>query len=588
VNFSQAIKVIWRVLTPAQRRRFVVLQFVSMLMAVSTVVGLAAVIAILAVLADPSLIDSHVALSWAWQASGSTRRGFLLVLSGGLVGLLIVSAATNIFGSLAMGRFAYSAGDRVREVLFAGYLRRDYLFHARAGAARLMNDVINQADRVTSTLLNGQVLIANAVLTVLMVASIAVVNATVALAGVLAIAGSYFLLYQIIRKRVGRNGRLLSRFGAERISVVGQAFHGIKYLLVARAQDSFRQKFATVSQAMSHAAVDTQFIGQLPRYLLECMAGAALIACAVFISGASPGASWFAQLSFIGFAGFRLLPAFAQMYSAFVVVRANRTAIEHLASELSVGSTTPRHVELQRSSSQRDSFRCIELVGVSFRYSPEAPLVLKGASLRIDAGAAIGIVGASGCGKSTLLDLILGLLTPVDGRIDVDGAALDAQRLPRWQQAIGYVPQDVIILDASLSENIAFGVNDAAIDPARVREVAAQAGAGDFIEALPGGYAAKLSGSGGGLSGGQRQRIGIARALYHKPSLLVLDEATNSLDVDTERAIIDAVVRYRGACTILVVAHGAAATAACERVYELRGGTLQEHGLSARRRSVAE
>lgn len=580
--------IIWSVLTPVQRRRFVLLQLVAVLMAVSTVIGLAAVMAFLAVLANPGLIDSHAVLNGLRRSLDLTHRGFLLVMGGGFIAWLILSAITNVVGSLAMGRFACSVGDRVREVLFAGYLQRDYLFHARAGAARLLHNVIYQSDRVTSTLFNGQVLITNAVLTLLVVVSIAVVNPTVALIGVVAIAGSYWFVYRILRRRVARNGRLQSKWGAERAAVVEQAFHGIKYLLVARAQDAFRTRLTTATHSLSQVLADTQFIGQFPKYLLECVAGTALIACAALVSGGSGGGAWLAQLSFIGFAGFRLLPAFQQMYNAFVVVRAHRSAIEDLASQLDDGMPVSPIPKSSPRSGTRGGLRSVELAGVSFRYSPEAPLVLDNVNVRIAAGTAIGIVGASGCGKTTLLDLILGLLVPIEGRIEIDGEALDSRGVMDWQQSIGYVPQEVMILDATVRENVAFGAALGEIDDDRVREAAVQAGASEFIEALPGGYAAKISGMGGALSGGQRQRLGIARALYRQPSLLVLDEATNSLDSETERAVIDAVIRNRGARTLLIVAHGSAVIDACDRVYEMRGGALHDRESTTRWRRAAE
>jgi HlyD family secretion protein len=574
----RSLTVIWKVLTAAQRRRFVVLQFVSLLMAASTVTGLAAVMTFLAVLADPKLIKSHAALNWTWRLLDITESEFIVVLAGGFVILLFSSVAVNLAGSRAMGSFAYAMGDRIREVLFAAYLRRDYLFHARHTGGTLEDNVLNQADRVTITLLHGQQLVTNMVLTVLVVASIAAVNATVALAGVLAVAGGYFVFYRVIRRRVGRHGRLQVQYSAERIAVVEQALQNIKYLLIARAQDFFSRRLAKATRTLSHSFADTQFIGQAPKFVLECLAGTGLIAGAVLISRSSAGAAWLAQLSFIGIAGFRLLPAFQQMYQAFVIVRSNRAAIDNLAAELE-GEVPAAHSVAPPSRFDGPVLvRGIELAGVSFRYAPQSPLVLDSATLHIPAGAAIGIVGASGCGKTTLVDLILGLLVPLEGRVEIDGKVLERNCVTDWQRSLGYVPQEVMILEASVRENIAFGVDPGAIDDARVRDAARQAGASEFIDAMPGGFDARMSGAGGGLSGGQRQRIGIARALYREPSLLVLDEATSSLDASTERAIIDAVVRHRGARTLLIVAHGSAVIEACDRVYELREGTLRDRG----------
>jgi ABC-type multidrug transport system fused ATPase/permease subunit len=577
VNATRALRTIWGVLTRAQRRRFVVLQVVAVFMAMSTVIGLGAVMTFLAVLTDPALIEAHAALNWLQHMAG-TKRDFILVLGSAFILLLILSAVLNLFGMRAMGRFAHAVGDRIREVLFSDYLRREYLFHARVGSGQLMDDVLYQADRVTNTLLNAQLLITNGVLTLLVVVSIAIVNPMIAMLGVTTVAGSYLLFYRIMRQRVGRNGRLLPRLGAERTAVVEQALHGIKYLLIARAQNSFDKRFQSVTRTLSQSLADTNFIGQSPKYLLECVAGAALIASAALAAGGAVGGAWLAQLTFIGFAGFRLLPAGQQMYHAFVVIRANRATIENLASQLEHRSAA--RAEPAGTAARPMPFRSIGLSGVSFRYSPETPWVLADVSLRIDAGAAVGIVGPSGGGKTTLVDLLVGLMSPTSGRIEIDGETLDPQRVDAWQQGIGYVPQEVMILDATVRENIAFGVDPGEIDDERVRAAAKQAGAAAFIESLPGGFLARTSGLGGSLSGGQRQRLGIARALYRNPSLLVLDEATNSLDADTERAIVDTVVRNRGSRTLVIVAHGDSVIGACDRVYEMRNGRLHERGSS--------
>jgi ABC-type multidrug transport system fused ATPase/permease subunit len=408
-------------------------------------------------------------------------------------------------------------------------------------------------------------------LSLLVIGSIAYVNPGVALLGAIGVAAIYWIFYRTIRSRVERNGRRQHELGAGRIAVVEQALLGIKYVQIARAQLPFARRFEALTRALSHHRADTQFLAYFPRYLLECAAGAALIVCAAFASRGASSGVWLAQLSFIGFAGFRLLPAIQQIYSAFVFIRASQPAVANIAAELGACVVPARELA---PPAHQPLAQGVDLLGVSFRYSAQGPLVLDNASLHIAAGSVTGIVGASGCGKTTLIDLILGLLTPTEGRIVIDGAPLDAARVASWQASIGYVPQDITVLDATVRENIAFGVEAAAIDDARVREVATLAGAVGFIESLPGGFEAPLSGVGGGLSGGQRQRIAIARALYRDPALLVLDEATNALDAETEAAIIDAVMRNRGTRTLLIVAHGAAVIGACERVLELRQGVL--------------
>jgi ABC-type multidrug transport system fused ATPase/permease subunit len=459
-------------------------------------------------------------------------------------------------------------------VLFATYLRRDYLFHVRSGSAALIDDVLRQVDRVVVSLHHGQLLVTNVVLVSLVVASVAIVSPLVALGGVVAVGAGYLLLYRAVRRRAANNGLRQGRFGAERHALASKALLGIKYLQISGAQAQFQRRFTTSSQALSEALADTQFLSQFPRPLLEFAAGCALVVCALIMSAGSPDGAWLARLTFIGFAGFRLLPACQQIFHACVVLRAQRSVLQGLAMQIghspsSAGAPTP-------ASDSRLNLKTVELRDVSFRFAPDLPLVVENANLAISRGEAIAVVGASGSGKTTLIDLLLGLLQPVSGRLRVNEQDLSADRLAEWQRTIGYVPQEVVILDASVSENIAFGLEASAIDEARVREVLELAGAWEFVASLPDGTATRIAGGGAELSGGQRQRLGIARALYHDPALLVLDEATNALDAATERAIIAAVVRHRGPRAVVVVAHAAAAVEVCDRVYELNRGRLEE------------
>lgn len=565
---------LWHTLTAPQRRRFLWLQALSVLMAVSTVSGLAAVVAFLSVFADPTLAGSIPGLAWLRRSFDGSAREFALILGAGFIVVLAVSALVNVRGSRAIWQFAYAAGDRVRQQLLASYLRRDWLFHARVGTARLTEDLLYQTDRVISSLVNAQMLCTNLVLTLLVVGLIAVVNPWVAIGGMIAAAAGYAFFYRLIRRRLTDNGRALTSLSARRTAVLAETFAGIKFVLLSGAQRAFERRFAEAARPLSAALADTHYLGLFPRYVLESAAGVALIACGVLLSQGASTTHWLAPLSFIGIAGFRLLPAFHQMYNGVVAIRGHWPALRALASQLRHRESAPCAVEAQAPASM-PLRRTLELVNLSFRY-PQEPWVLTGVSLRIRAGSIVGIVGVSGSGKTTLVDVIVGLLTPEQGHIEIDGVVVDSSSTGAWRRSIGYVPQEIALLDASVSENIAFGVDVDAIDLARVRAVARQAGAHEFIEALPGGYSAPLSASSRSLSGGQRQRIGIARALYAQPSLLVFDEATRSLDPASEQVVVDALLAQRGVRTVLVVAHQGAVLEACDVVYELRQGRIHE------------
>jgi ABC-type multidrug transport system fused ATPase/permease subunit len=267
------------------------------------------------------------------------------------------------------------------------------------------------------------------------------------------------------------------------------------------------------------------------------------------------------------------MPSVNRIMTAIQVMRHAMPVVTTLASELE--SLAPQ--EAPGSGSQIELKRELRVEDVSFAYpSTEAP-ALHDVSLEIRAGESIGFVGGSGSGKSTLIDVILGLLAPQRGVIRVDGVDV-RENLRSWQDHIGYVRQHIYLTDDSLRRNIAFGLRDADIDNQAVQRALRAAQLEDFVASLPQGLDTLVGERGVRLSGGQLQRIGIARALYHDPSVLVLDEATSALDTATEREVMSAVRALHGEKTVIIVAHRLTTVADCDRLYRLENGRIVQSG----------
>jgi ABC-type multidrug transport system fused ATPase/permease subunit len=268
-------------------------------------------------------------------------------------------------------------------------------------------------------------------------------------------------------------------------------------------------------------------------------------------------------LGLYGFAAYRMLPAAQIMYRGFAKLKVSSAALQSIHHDL----TLPVEQEATGTSVLAPQ-KEIRLQGVRYAYpsAPDKP-VFDGFDLVIPANTTVGIVGRTGAGKSTLMDLLLGLLQPETGALCVDGVKIDTSNVAAWQRAIGYVPQHIFLADASVAENIAFGVTRKDIDMQAVERAAHAAQIHEFIVGeMPQGYDTAIGDRGIRLSGGQRQRIGIARALYRDTPVLFFDEATSALDAQTEEALNEAIQNLSGSKTIVVIAHKAASLSGCQIV----------------------
>ena len=551
---------IWSLLSQRRRRQLGWLQLVSILMAFSTLGGIAAIIPFFSVLADPLAVERNEVLGGLFDTLGFADRGsFLLFLGIGFIVMVMLSNAVNLLGSMALNRFALLLGRDFHVALYEEYLHRDYPFHLRCDSATLTNNVINETARVVAGLVQGGLnLVSNVLAAVIIVASI-VLSIHCSRSRPPRCSAAVTLSFTT---RFGSGSRGAASLRREmwdaRTRTLSQSFGAIKEVLLRGAQARFRDTFARQSDSIARVSSSIWTMSQAPRHLLECIATIGLVVAAFWLNrGATPG-EWLAKLSFLGFAAYRLLPAIQQAFVAIARIRAHRAAFVRIAEDLRLAfaALRPQPPSASELALWRGRpLRSIALRDVSFRYSREEPQAISGVSAEILRGQIVGIVGANGAGKTTLADLILGLLRPQSGSIEVDGVPLDAHNLRLWRSNVAYVPQQIFLLDATILENIVLGAHDEQPDMARVHAATRAASLETFLESLPDGLAHRVGERGVRLSGGQRQRIGIARALYHSASVLILDEATSALDSTSETGLIAALDALRGQTTVFVIAH---------------------------------
>jgi ABC-type multidrug transport system fused ATPase/permease subunit len=571
---------IWRILTPPQRRFMVAAQSVSVVMAFSTVLGIAAIAPFFAVLGDPDLTQRAGPLHELYARLGFDSRGaFLVALGAAFVALVVVANLLNLAGTLLLSRLALRIGDDFQSALFREYLARPYLFHARTHSATLFNNVVCETARVSNGLIwNLLNLVTAAVTATFIVTSIVLLNPWLALAMIGALAGGYALIYLLIRNRLLHWGRSQTRFVTQQARIVNESLGAFKEIAVYRAQSRFAQAFERCSRAVSRTTARIQLAGQSPRNIMECVAVIGLVLLALILAGRDGLGPRLGQLTFLGFATYRLMPTLQQMFAATVRVRAELAALTAIEADLH-SARKRGDAPTGQDEAWRDRPRdAICLREVSFRYSADRPPALNAVSLRIPAGSCVGLVGPNGSGKTTVIDMLAGLLTPTSGNFEVDGIQIDDGSRAAWQSRIAYVPQNVYLLAGSIEQNIAFVLAPESIDRERVRHAARLAELESLVAMLPQGLAHPIGERGIQLSGGQRQRIGIARALYADASVLLMDEATGQLDGLTEAELTQTLGTLRGRYTTVIVAHRLSSVRGCDLIFELQEGAIAHSG----------
>ena len=577
-SFLNLGRQIWHLFDTDQKRDFIVVLLISIVAGCFTLIGVAGIAPFFAVLADPTIIDSNAALGWLRQAFGSlSLQRFLAVLGIGFVTLLLFANLANFVAILAIGRFSQNVGARLHAMLFDEYLHRDLRFHVRSNSAVLTTNVVREVNRIIDGVIqSGLTLIAGTFSVVLITGAIVFVDPIVALGAGLLLAGGYGIVYALVRRRLIRNGTTMSRLWATRAKVIGESFTAVKDVTLFGTQRDASARVARDSGDIAAARASTAAIAVSPKYILETVMAAGLVAAALWIYGtAGPGQSM-AHLAFLGLAAYRLLPAIQQVFVAAARIRTDRVSFERIAADLHRARQRALRasVNIQIDDWSGRPKRGIRLADVSYQHSTERAGGLSAVSLHIPSGAFVGLVGPNGSGKTTLVELILGLLSPDSGLIEIDDTPLDDANRDAWLAAVAYVPQQIVLLDATIAENIAFGVTADNMDLERVADAVQRARLQPVLDTMPAGLATVIGENGVQLSGGQRQRVGIARAFYRGASLLVFDEATNALDKLTEGEIIALLSELRGKCTTILIAHQRSSLKGCDVLFELDSGQL--------------
>lgn len=574
-HFRQDLHAVLAAIQPATRRGFWVVAALGLLIGLLEAAGVGAVVPLVVVMTEQDIAARFpAAAAWIPQSLVNNRQA--LVLVGAALFALVFLVKTGLSFWVAhmqanvLGRFTGDLAAR----LFSGYLRRPYAFHLGRNAADINSRLIFGVASSVHALRAFSQLLVEGVALLSIVLLLLYVNVNAALITISVIGVPAYVVYRILRRRLRTIGADVHQLNAQAAESTLQALGGIKELKVLGQEATFHGSYARARQHLAEAETQYGVLLVAPRLLLELATVFVVLGLAAVLAAQGLVASIVPILGLYAAAAFRLLPAANRLIAALQTLRYSEAGLRKVTEDLLPADDDGLQ---SRSQSPLHLAKEIHLDGVSFAYAADQAPVLRNVNLTIRAGECIGFVGQSGAGKSTLMDLLLGLLEPTSGRILVDEVDIRS-RVRDWQSAIGYVPQAIYLSDDSIRRNVAFGLEGAHVSDTQVWESLESAQLKEFVTTLPGGLDTVVGDRGVRLSGGQRQRIGIARALYHQPDILVLDEATSSLDGATEADFIRAIDGLHGRKTILIVAHRLSTVAKCDRIVVMHGGEIVDIG----------
>ncbi|MDP2641551.1 MAG: ABC transporter ATP-binding protein [Candidatus Yanofskybacteria bacterium] len=565
-----------------EKIQFLFVLAIALIAALFQTLGVLSVLPFLQLVMNPEMVEENGWLNLVFQELGfQSVFSFTIFMGFVMLGILLAGNAVSAFSSWLKIHFVWQKNHSISHNLLKKYLSLPYAYFLNRHSADLGKNVLSEVERLTSQLLMPlSKLLTSLIVVIMILAVLILVSPAVAVSAVILFGSSYLIIFAFLRARLKTRGERRLEENTGRFTVASEALAGIKDIKILGREGYFLERFSQHSKKFSNLQAWVAVVGQFPRYLMEAVSfGGILVLVLFFLAFEQDSSHIIPLLSFFVFAGYRLMPALQEIFYGASTMQFNEAVLDKIAKDMDgeVRETITLH---ERPLPPPLAFRDrLVLEDVSFHYPFGRTSVLSRVNLEIPKGSFVGLVGPTGGGKTTLGDILIGLLSPNAGRMMVDGVPIGTGNVRNWQRTLGYVPQQVFLIDDTIVHNVAFGLSDREIDRDRLEEVCKIANLHEFILSdLPQGYDTPIGERGVRLSGGQKQRIGIARALYHDPEFLVLDEATSSLDGITEKAVLQAIENVAKKKTMVAIAHRFATVKNCDILYLIDRGFIVTKG----------
>ena len=507
---------------------------------------------------------------------------FLIILVLSIFSFLLLSTLVLVSTIYILSLFSQHLGNILRGDLFKFYISQNWLYHSRSNSSEYIEKAFYEVSRVTNNIILPILVTNSKLLTgILIIVSLTIYNPLVSIICFLLFGTIYGIVFKLVKTKITEYGINQGNYMRLMYRVMNESFVGIKEAILYGNQKKYHEKFFKTGDRYANVMGKVQFLASAPKYALEFIAFTIILFFILFLI-------YFNQTNFnenlptlaiFVFAGYKLLPIFQAIYLGLVQIKNNIPAYDAIENELfkSKNFSINKYKE-DGEIIKLKNHEALILKNVSFSYTESTKQTIRDINIDIKKNSLNFIIGPSGSGKSTILDLILGLIYPRKGSIFIGKNQLNNETAKLWHKNIGYVGQNIFLLDDTIKNNISFADDDNEIDEERLKKALKLSDVENFLHSLPDGVDTFVGERGLKLSGGQRQRVAIARALYLEKDFLIFDEATASLDGIAEKFIIDQLRNLAKTNTVVMVTHNVKLCKNADKIYLLENGFVKASG----------
>jgi ATP-binding cassette, subfamily B, bacterial PglK len=562
------------------RRKLPLLILFFLILSILNIVGLGLIAPYITLVINPDLI-----IQGNFQSIFETfglpldQKPLLIILGVGLMGVFLLKTITAILVNRAI--ITYSLEQRIRlcSYLMKAFQNMPYTVHMTKNTSEYIHSIQSLTSVFTGVIQMGLKVMSEAVVAIFIVILLAWTD-ILALGILVLFLGGVLLGYdRLFRDKMKDCGKYINEATIKIVKAVSEAMDGFKEIQILGKEHFFQKSVNDGIKVVVSNSVKTGVISTAPHYMMEFI----LI---TFVVTLVVGGLLLNQdiqlliptLGMFGIAALRLLPSVNAVSQSILKLRIDRHSVTLLHEDLiKLEDINSKLIRIISDQHIYQNFQYLSVENIYFRYPNTNEWAIENLTISINSGESIGLIGPSGSGKTTLVDIILGLLEPQKGKLLYNGNALKNSKL-QWRSNLAYLPQDIFIIDDTLRRNVVLGDEDTEINEDKLYKALSQARLAELVEELPDGVNTKMGEKGVRLSGGQRQRVALARAFYHERSVLVLDEATSSLDNETELEIVEEIKQLKSKITLIVIAHRLSTVKFCDQIYRLEKGQIVDVG----------